>query len=295
MELVLDKATHELIAAARREDLGDGDVTTALLEFPDRPARFELVAKQAGVFVGRAVAEAVLAAYNPRVRIEWTVQGYDGSAVRLPSARLALLSGPLNSLLAAERVMLNFLQRLSGVATLTRKYCEAVAGTQARILDTRKTTPGWRLLEKHAVRCGGGCSHRSGLYDAVLLKDNHLAGIPTARLAGEVFGMLNRLGALPQPPVFVEVEAQSLAQAQELLKIVGIHVVLLDNFKVEDLAEAVRLRDDWGLKGKVELEASGGVNLQTVRAIAETGVERISVGALTHSAPALDLSLERVE
>jgi nicotinate-nucleotide pyrophosphorylase (carboxylating) len=197
-------------------------------------------------------------------------------------------------MLAAERTLLNFLQHLSGVATLTHRFVTAVAGTHAKIYDTRKTSPGLRTLDKYAVRCGGGHSHRTGLYDAVLIKDNHLAGIPPSRLAHTVSDMLGRIEALPRRPAFVEVECDTTEQFAELLKVVGLDVILLDNFELEGLQEAVKLRDDAGFRGKLELEASGGVTLENVRAVAGTGVERIAVGAITHSAPAFDLSLEAV-
>ena len=284
----------ELIAMARREDMGGGDVSSALLADPRQAATFHLAAKQRGVFAGRAIAPAVLAVYDQSLKIEWTPLGVDGQIIGALPAHLATVLGPLGTMLSAERVLLNFLQRLSGVATLTRRYVEAVAGTSASIYDTRKTIPGWRSLEKYAVRCGGGINHRQGLYDAVLIKDNHLAGIEPERLAAAVFEMLNRRSTGAPKPSFVEVEADTLAQAEQLLKVVGIDVILLDNFPPDALREAVALRDRAGLRGKVALEASGGVNLGTIRAIAETGVERISVGAITHSAAALDLSMERV-
>jgi nicotinate-nucleotide pyrophosphorylase (carboxylating) len=195
-------------------------------------------------------------------------------------------------MLAAERVLLNFLQRLCGVTAATRTYVRAVAGTGATICDTRKTIPGWRLLDKYAVRCGGGANHRAGLYDAVLIKDNHLTGIPDSRFSFAVFDMLNRLPVEPKPE-FVEVEAQSLAAFEQLLKVVGIHMILLDNFSIDDLRRAVELRAAEGLAAKVQLEASGGITLKNVRVVAETGVDRISVGAITHSAVAVDLCLER--
>ena len=178
------------------------------------------------------------------------------------------------------------------MATLTGKFVSAVAGTHAKIYDTRKTTPGLRTLEKYAVRCGGGHNHRIGLYDAVLIKDNHLAGIPVNRLAHTVFEMLNRIETLPVRPAFVEVECDGLDQLSELVKVVGIDLILLDNFEVGDLRAAVQMRNDAGLRGKVELEASGGATLDTVRAIAQAGVERIAVGAITHSTPSLDLGLD---
>jgi len=284
----------ELVALARGEDLGEGDITTALLSDRTQPARFELTAKSPGVFAGREIVAAVLAAYDESIAVEWTDHGVDGSRIDIPPVRLATLSGRLDSILAAERVLLNFLQRLSGVATLTRTFVDAIAETSAAIYDTRKTTPGWRSLEKYAVRCGGGRNHRFGLYDSILIKDNHLAGIETRHLAGRVFEMLNAVDFAAKKPNEIEVEAQSIEQVEQLLKVVGIDVVLLDNFTVPNLRRAVALRDDQGLRGKLQLEASGGVTLSTVRAVAQTGVERISVGALTHSATALDLSLDRL-
>jgi nicotinate-nucleotide pyrophosphorylase (carboxylating) len=287
------QALQTLIDLARDEDLGDGDLSSEILPGRDQPASFRLLAEQPGVFAGRAVGTAVLAAYDPAIEVVWTERGQDGAAFGAP-VDLALLRGPLGQLLSAERVFLNFLQRLCGVASLTRRYVDRVAGTGAAIYDTRKTIPGWRRLDKFAVRCGGGCNHRMGLYDGVIIKDNHVAGIETPRLAGAVFDMLNRLAGATARPSFIMVEADTLPQVEELMKVVGIDVVLLDNFALEDLREAVALRDGLGLSGKVALEASGGVTLETVRAIAETGVDRISVGALTHSAAALSLSLERV-
>jgi nicotinate-nucleotide pyrophosphorylase (carboxylating) len=207
---------------------------------------------------------------------------------------LATIHGPLGTLLSAERVLLNFLQRLCGVATLTRQFVDAVAGTGATIFDTRKTIPGWRLLDKYAVRCGGGTNHRLGLFDAVLIKDNHLAGVEPQQLAGTIFRQLSHLAECGVTPAFVQVEADTLEQVAELYKVVGIDVILLDNFSLDATRQAIALRDDLGLRGKIQLEASGTVSLETVRPLAETGVDRISVGAITHSAVAIDLSLERI-
>jgi nicotinate-nucleotide pyrophosphorylase (carboxylating) len=232
-----------------------------------------------------------LEALAPAIHVEWLGPRSSRGDVQA-GERIAKFSGLVCQMLAAERTLLNFLQHLSGVATLTAHYVAAVAGTHAKIFDTRKTTPGMRTLEKYAVRCGGGHNHRIGLYDAVLLKDNHLAGIPTSRLAHAVFEMLNRVETLSSQPAFVEVECDGLDQLAELLKVVGIDVILLDNFKFPAIREAVTMRDRAGLRGKLELEASGGVTLETVRKIAETGVERIAVGAITHSAPILDLGLD---
>ncbi|MBI4716407.1 MAG: carboxylating nicotinate-nucleotide diphosphorylase [Planctomycetes bacterium] len=294
VSLVDDESLLTLIHLAKAEDLGHGDVTSALFSRPDEPAVFRLRAKQRGVFAGVEIAHAVLYAYDPSTRLTWLPGVADGMALDAVPRDVAELGGPVASILAAERVLLNFLQRLSGIATLTRRFVEAVSGTQARIYDTRKTTPGWRLLEKYAVRCGGGCNHRMGLFDAVLVKDNHVAGGERRRLAPAVFEMLNRLGGTAARPAFVEVEAQSVDELRELLKVVGVDLVLLDNFSPDELRAAVELRDGAGLRGKVELEASGGITQENVRAVAATGVERISVGAITHSATALDLSLERV-
>jgi nicotinate-nucleotide pyrophosphorylase (carboxylating) len=294
MSLADDETVSQLIALAKREDLGAGDLTSGLLPRAGAVADFRFLARQRGVFAGGEIAPRVLHAYDPSILIEWSAAGTDGARIESPPTELAMIHGPLGAVLSAERVMLNFVQRLCGVATLTQAFVDAVSGTGAKILDTRKTTPGWRTLEKYAVRCGGGRNHRAGLFDAVLIKDNHLAGVPTDRLAGAIFEMLNALSASDARPAFIEVEATDVAQVEELLKVVGIDTILLDNFSIEALREAVKLRDDVGLRGKVSLEASGGVTLRTVRAIAETGVERISVGALTHSATAIDLSLERI-
>lgn len=288
-----DDCISRLIALARQEDLGDGDITTALIPHADVDSQFALISKQEGVLAGCRVAEQVLAAYDPAITLQWAASAVDGARINAIPATLATLRGSLPSALAAERVLLNFLQRLCGVATMTRAFVDAAAGTTAVIYDTRKTLPGWRSLDKYAVRCGGGKNHREGLFDAVLIKDNHLAGIPTQRLAGTVFEMLGNVSR-GKSPSFIEVEAANLAQMHELCKVVGIDVILLDNFSVPQLAEAVEYRNALGLRGTVQLEASGGVTLQTMRAIAETGVERISVGAMTHSAPAIDLSLERL-
>ena len=294
MSVTDEEGVVRLIAMAKEEDLGEGDLTTSLLADPTGQSEFRLVVKEPGVFAGCEIAPTVLKAYDKSIEIEWSSLGCDGAAIQTVPADLAVIRGPLGAILSAERVLLNFLQRLCGVATLTRRYVDAVAGTRATIFDTRKTMPGWRHLDKYAVRCGGGHNHRRGLYDAVLIKDNHFVGVETRRLAGIAFEMLNRLLRSDRRPAFVEVEADDLVQVEEFLKVVGIDVILLDNFSLDELRQAVALRDGRGLRGKLALEASGGITLETVRAVAETGVDRISAGAITHSAPALDLSLERV-
>ncbi|UCG15276.1 MAG: carboxylating nicotinate-nucleotide diphosphorylase [Phycisphaerales bacterium] len=293
MQAVKQQAVR-LARMARDEDLGQrGDITSSLIPGEDQ-ATFRLVSNEPGVFAGRQIAAEVLSVFDGRIRLKWMEAGRDGHRLDIPAVHLATLAGPERMVLSAERTLLNFLQRLSGIATTTRLYVDAVAGTGAKIFDTRKTTPGWRVLEKYAVRCGGGHNHRLGLDDAVLIKDNHLARVPIERLAETVFAMVTEARALDPKPAFVEVEVDRLEQVEPLLVVVGIDVILLDNFSRGDTRAAVALRDKRGLRGKVQLEVSGRVTLDTVRAIAETGVERISVGAITHSAPALDLSLEQV-
>jgi len=291
--------TQLLAEMARNEDLGPGDITASLMADPGE-GDFHLVARQQCVVAGCAIAETILDAYGGGLRITWCDGVTDGVRIDHPPCNLAILDGPVTTMLSAERVLLNFLQRLSGVATLTRNYADAVAGTSARIMDTRKTTPGWRALEKYAVRCGGGVNHRNGLYDAILIKDNHLAATPRDRFAATVFDMLNRIphggdenGA--PAPAFIEVEVDTLDQFKQTLDVVGVDVILLDNFKLDQLKEAVSIRASRGLADRIKLEASGGVNLETVATIATTGVDRISVGAITHSATAVDLALDRAE
>jgi nicotinate-nucleotide pyrophosphorylase (carboxylating) len=284
-------AARTLAELARREDLGErGDISTVCSGLSGGGS-FRLVAKQVGVFAGRLITPVVLDVFGGGVEVVWSETGVDGGRVVLAPSDLALMRGPVDRILTTERTLLNFLQRLSGIATATADYVKAVEGTGARIYDTRKTIPGWRLLEKYAVRCGGGCSHRLGLYDAVMWKDNHL--VTDRPLAGMVFDMLNRVSSLDPPPSFVCVEVDRLEQLAAVLSVLGVDVVLLDNFSVEMMRRAVELRDGLGLKEKVALEASGGITLKNVFEVAESGVERISVGAVTHSAPVLDLSLER--
>jgi nicotinate-nucleotide pyrophosphorylase (carboxylating) len=210
----------------------------------------------------------------------------DGDTVKTGD-RLATVSGLMEFILTGERIALNFLQRLSGIATLTSRYVAAVAGLPCQILDTRKTTPGWRLLEKYAVRCGGGHNHRMGLYDGILIKDNHLAALGKGR---EAFAqVIMRLAVHRQPATPVEIEVEDFEQLRSALAVIP-NVILLDNMSLDQLRESVRIRNEAGFRPL--LEASGGVSLEAVRAIAETGVDRISVGALTHSAPSLDIALD---
>ncbi len=278
----LDLAAVDLVVrAALREDMPWGDVTTDALVPPDAPGTGRLMAKARGVLAGMPVAERVFHAVDAGVAFR--VLKPDGSRVK-PGDCLGTVSGPTASLLKAERVALNFLQRMSGTATLTALYVEAVRGTRARILDTRKTTPGLRFLERYAVRVSGGHNHRFCLSDGVLVKDNHLESLKR-RGVGLREALERAREAVPHM-TRIEVEAQSLAQVREALD-AGADVIMLDNMPVPQMAKAVRM-----VNGKVLLEASGGINLKTVRAVAETGVDLISAGALTHSAPALDISLD---
>jgi nicotinate-nucleotide pyrophosphorylase (carboxylating) len=268
--------TLERVAfAALAEDVGEGDVTTDATVGEDAVGTAEIVVREPGVVCGLAVAETVFRALDPELRFEALVE--EGAAVAA-STSVARVVGPERAILTGERTALNFLARLSGIATLTRRYVEAVTGTGAAILDTRKTTPGLRALEKHAVATGGGRNHRFGLDDGVLVKDNHL------RAAGSVAAAVERVRAAT--PLPVEVECDTLEQVGEALA-AGVEAILLDNMTLEELRDAVSL-----VRGRAWLEASGGVTLENVRAVAETGVDEISVGALTHSARSLDVSLE---
>jgi nicotinate-nucleotide pyrophosphorylase (carboxylating) len=268
----------DLIDLALREDIGVGDVTVRHFTDPARRSQARIIAKQHGVLAGVSTAAEVFRRVDERLRVEIVAQ--DGAALT-PGDEVLRVAGRTGSILTAERTALNFLQRLSGVATQTRRHVEAISGTGARLLDTRKTTPGFRDLEKAAVKAGGGTNHRHGLHDMVMVKDNHLAGgLDAASLATGV-------QSAKAAGLRVEVEADTLEQVREFYGVPGIDVILLDNMSLEDMREAVRLRPEG-----VQLEASGGITLASIRAVAETGVDFISIGALTHSAPALDLSLE---
>jgi nicotinate-nucleotide pyrophosphorylase (carboxylating) len=271
-----------LIDLALSEDIGDGDVTSLYFIPEERRARAFVAARREGVVSGVELAARVFSKVDPGLEVEILIP--DGSRVS-GGALLIRVEGKARSILTAERTALNFLQRLSGVATLTAAYVDAIKGTSARILDTRKTTPGYRLLEKQAVLHGGGVNHRMGLYDRAMVKDNHLVaeGGPEA-----IQTAILRLKA-DKPEVEVELEADQIVQVETFLKMDGVDHILLDNMTLEELREAVTAR---GERMTPMLEASGGVNLETVRGIAETGVDFISVGALTHSAPALDIALD---
>lgn len=280
-------AATTLIELALQEDLADrGDLTCqALIDEAER-GEVRVAARQAGILAGGPVAAMVFERLDQAVT--WTELLADGSRLERGSA-VATVSGPLRSLLTGERTALNFLTHLSGVASLTRRFVEAVAGTRAKILDTRKTHPGWRVLEKYAVRCGGGTNHRMGLYDGCLIKDNHLAGWAAANPGATIADAIRHArGRLPEGTP-IEVEVDTLEQLRDALS-ARPDIVLLDNMGPDMLRRAVALRDE--LAPHVPLEASGGVTLDTVGEIARTGVERISAGALTHSATALDLGFD---
>ena len=309
-DAALEDDLRQLVRLAVREDLDrHHDWTTAVLVDERAMSTAQVVARKPGTVAGMLGAALTLAEYDQR--IEWQPKVADGTQVAAGTV-LAELSGPARSLLTAERPMLNLLGRLSGIATLTRRYVDAVAGTKARVYDTRKTMLGWRKIEKYAVRMGGGANHRIGLYDGILIKDNHLAQgaeqefdpatgqgskgrfTPAEAVARSKRFIAERLAELPNERAYweamlVEVEVDSLAQLDLVLP-ERPDVVLLDNMPPATLAEAVRRRD--ASAPEVELEASGGINLQTIRAAAESGVERISVGGLTHSADWWDVGLD---
>jgi nicotinate-nucleotide pyrophosphorylase (carboxylating) len=266
---------ERIVHAALAEDIGAGDVTTEATVLADAIGTAALLVKEPGVVCGLRAVEVTFHALDPEIVFEAFAE--DGDAVEAPAV-VARVSGSQRAILTGERVALNFLGRLSGIASLTRQYVDAVSGTGAVVLDTRKTTPGLRALEKHAVAAGGGRNHRFGLDDAVLIKDNHLRA---AGSIGAAVELVRRASDLP-----VEVECDTLEQVGTALE-VGVDAILLDNMTPAELRQAVLLVD-----GRARLEASGGVTLETIRAVAETGVDEISVGALTHSARSLDVSLE---
>jgi nicotinate-nucleotide pyrophosphorylase (carboxylating) len=266
---------ERLAYAALAEDVGEGDVTTEAVVDADVTGSAVIVLKEPGVVCGLGIVETVFRALDGEVEVEPLVD--EGALVESGTA-VARLTGPLRAILTGERTALNFLGRLSGIATLTRRYVDAVEGTGVAILDTRKTTPGLRVLEKHAVAVGGGRNHRLGLDDGVLIKDNHL------RVGGSIHDAVERARTSTHLPI--EVECDTIEQVSEALE-AGADAILLDNMTPDGLVAAVVL-----VRGRARLEASGGVTLENVRAIAETGVDEISIGALTHSARSLDVSLE---
>ena len=270
-----------LIEIALKEDLGDaGDITSNFFIDNDSLSSGTIIAKENCVIAGPEIAQRVFYRLDPNIEV----------IIKLPSGSIAnpgdvimSLSGKSCSILSAERIALNFLQRLSGIATITKKYVEAVKGTNAKILDTRKTTPGWRELEKMAVKSGGGLNHRMGLFDMAMLKDNHLTNESDPRSLQQKINAFKK----QYPEILLELEADTLEQVNEFIKMEGVDVILLDNMALTEISQAVYLR-----RGEIKFEASGGIKLDTVVQYAEAGVDFISVGALTHSAVSVDLSLE---
>lgn len=281
------QATRELIRLALQEDLaGKGDLTTSAVIPAGSVGSVSIVVRKPGVVSGLPIVPLVFAEVDPQVRVE--LEAADGDRVER-GAVVAVITGATRSLLIGERTALNFLTHLSGVASLTRKFVDLAQGTRAKILDTRKTLPGWRALEKYAVRCGGGVNHRMGLYDGVLIKDNHLAawiGLENRPTLREAVAQARKVSP---KDIAIEVEVDSLEQLRDVLK-ARPDIVLLDNMAPAVMQEAMAIRDREA--AGVLLEASGSVTLETIAAIAATGVDRISIGALTHSAPALDLAFD---
>jgi nicotinate-nucleotide pyrophosphorylase (carboxylating) len=276
----METSMPDPVEIALAEDIGSGDLTSLFFIPEKRISKARIFAKESCVIAGVEVVRKIYAKLDPQ--LDLLIVRKDGSVVS-PGKTVIEISGCTRSILTGERVALNFIQRLSGVASLTAQFVEAVRGTGAKILDTRKTTPGLRALEKSAVKAGGGQNHRMGLYDGVMVKDNHLLAKPELQ---EAILSVRRL----HPNILIEVEADSIDQAREFVNLQGVDVILLDNMSPEELRMCVSLR-----KSGVKFEASGGISLVTVRQIAQTGVDYISVGQLTHSARAIDFSLELLD
>ncbi len=287
-QFVTDDELRNLIALAQREDMGEAnlDITSHCFIPPELQTTALMHARKHGVLCGQALLHRIAAQYDPTIDVQITTHDSDALA---PSQTIATFKGSLRSILAMERIALNFCTHLSGIASLTATFVQAVQGTNAAIYDTRKTIPGLRGLAKYAVACGGGKNHRIGLYDAVLVKDNHIAHVPTEQLAAAMQAGIAKARAMKPSPTFVEVEVDTLAQCEQVLQC-GVDVILLDNMTPSQLQQAVKLRDR--VAPRVQLEASGGITIETVRAAAEAGVDRIAIGALTHSAVALDIGLD---
>ena len=271
---------EKIIEEALKEDIGTGDHSSILSVNAEAIGEAELIAKENGIIAGMAVGTLVFKQIDDTLIVEPLLR--DGMAVQKGTV-LMRVSGRIRSILGAERLVLNIMQRMSGIATVTNHYCQLIEGTHARLLDTRKTTPNMRVLEKMAVRIGGGYNHRAGLYDMILLKDNHIdfaGGIENAISKALEYKTLNKL-SIP-----IEVETRSLSDVEKVMRLGGVDRIMFDNFSVEDVRKGVAL-----VNGKFETEASGNINQQTIRAYAETGVDFISVGALTHSVKSLDISL----
>jgi nicotinate-nucleotide pyrophosphorylase (carboxylating) len=278
--LLHDASILRLIQFAIREDVGSGDITTELTIPQDNAALARFIVKQDGIVCGLPLLDLVFREFSPDVHIDIKVE--EGAMITAGTI-IATVEGPAHALLAAERTALNFMQRMSGVATKTRQYVDVIAGTHARILDTRKTIPGWRLLDKYATGIGGAVNHRIGLYDMVMIKDNHITACGGVRQAVE--RCLSELEG--RAPVKIEVEARSLDEVQEIMQCDGVHRIMFDNFTPAQVAEGVRI-----VERRIETEASGGITYDNLRDYAMAGVDFISVGAITHSAVALDISMK---
>jgi nicotinate-nucleotide pyrophosphorylase (carboxylating) len=268
----------QTVTTALQEDVGSGDLTAQLIP-ADRAGRAAVITRENAVLCGTAWFDEVFRQVDPRVRVTWSVR--DGERVRVDQ-KLCTLEGPARSLLTGERAALNFLQMLSATATVTSKYVEAVAGTKCRILDTRKTIPGLRVAQKYAVHCGGGTNHRIGLFDAILVKENHIAA------AGSIAGAVSEARRVA-PQVLLEVEVENLTQLREALD-ARVDRILLDNFSLDQMRDAVKITRQHA-NARTELEASGNMSLENLRAVADTGVDFISVGGLTKHVKAIDLSM----
>ncbi len=278
------KLIDSLIDLAFAEDIGDGDHTTLCCILETEMGSSKLLIKEDGILAGVEVATAVFKKLDSDLKIEVFIK--DGSHVKEGDVAF-IVKGKVQSILQAERLVLNIMQRMSGIATITNEYVKLMEGTSAKVLDTRKTTPGMRLLEKQAVKIGGGANHRIGLFDMILLKDNHVD------FAGGIENAINRAKQYlddRQKDLKIEVEVRSIDELNEALRVGGVDRIMLDNFSVEKTREAVEI-----VNGRVELESSGGINFDTIREYALTGVDYISVGALTHSVKSLDMSLKAIE
>ena len=284
----IDKNTKNLIKQALREDIGKGDITTNALILPGVQAKAVVTAKQTGVIAGLDIAKAVFAELDKNIKIKTFVK--DGDRVKA-NKKIIEISGKTRAILTAERTALNFLGHLSGIATLTREFVDKVKPYKVKILDTRKTMPGLRILEKYAVKCGGGANHRIGLWDAILIKDNHISAV-NSKLSDIIKNIRKRY----KKNISVEIEVKNLSELKDALE-GSPDIILLDNMPLSQIKQAVKMRNEflqttnYKLPNTVFLEVSGGVNLANVRQIAKAGVDRISIGALTHSAKTLDISL----
>ena len=277
----MDKLIDELIALSFAEDIGDGDHTTLSCIPADAMGKQRLIIKEEGIIAGVEMARRIFHRFDPEMKMEVYIN--DGAHVK-PGDVAFVVEGKVQSLLQTERLMLNVMQRMSGIATITNKYVKLLEGTKCRVLDTRKTTPGMRIMEKDAVRIGGGCNHRIGLFDMILLKDNHVdfaGGIPQAVTRAQEYCKAKG------KDLKIEVEVRNFDELNQVLALDGVHRVMLDNFNIENTRKAVEI-----VNGRIEVESSGGITFDTIRSYAECGVDYVSVGALTHSVMSLDMSFK---